>query len=83
MPSACQSASSPGPPRTPINSWTPTATKNPSTTVLTEPSAVAFYADAGNIVATNPDRTVGIDVASYREAATCHRLFTEALADFE
>jgi hypothetical protein len=49
--------------------------------LLTSASEVDLYADAGAVVATNPDRTVGVKIVD-QAAETCHRLLTEALADF-
>jgi len=47
---------------------------------LTSAGMVSLYADAGDVVATNPTRTAGVKVVSDNQA-TCHELFTEALAD--
>lgn len=46
--------------------------------ILTTANEVELYGEAGDTVATNPDRTAGVKVTS-DETATCATLFTEAL----
>lgn len=49
--------------------------------VLTDATEVALYADAGDVVATNPDRTAGVKITS-SEKQTCHDEVTSRLRDF-
>jgi hypothetical protein len=43
---------------------------------------VDLYADAGDVVASNPDRTVGVKISESAERdPECHAALTEALAD--
>ena len=49
--------------------------------VLTTANAVALYADAGDIVATNSDGTAGVKITGDRKS-TCRDEMDEALADF-
>lgn len=49
--------------------------------VLTSAAAVAMYADAGDAVATNADRTAGVKITGDAQA-TCLEGLSEALSDF-
>lgn len=50
--------------------------------VLTSESQVAMYADAGDTVAANPQRTAGVKIVD-SEAATCLAALSAALADLQ
>lgn len=47
---------------------------------LTSAGSVSLYADAGDVVATNPSQTAGIVITGERQER-CFELFTEALAE--
>ena len=47
--------------------------------VLTTPSEIDFYADAGDLVATDPTGSYGVKVAD--DDTLCRRHFTDALAE--
>ena len=49
--------------------------------VLTDANMVSLYADAGDNVAANPDRTAGVKIVT-PEAQFCNDALTQALADF-
>ncbi len=49
--------------------------------VLISAASVSLYADAGDNVATNPDKTAGVKISD-AEGASCHRYLTEALKGF-
>lgn len=48
--------------------------------LLNGQGTVATYADAGDIVATNPTRTIGFKITG-TDQHTCHAAYTQALAD--
>ena len=50
--------------------------------VMTDANMVDMYVSAGDVVATNPDKTAGLKITD-SEAATCKDALTEALSDFE
>lgn len=50
--------------------------------VLTSASAVSLYADAGDTVAANPDKTAGVKIIADEEA-TCLNGLNAALSDFK
>jgi hypothetical protein len=50
--------------------------------VLTTATQVAMYADAGDVVAANPDRSAGVKIVS-AESAACLAALNAALADLQ
>lgn len=48
--------------------------------VLTDAGMVSLYADAGDLVASNPPRTAGVKIGSAEDPERCHAAITEALA---
>jgi hypothetical protein len=54
--------------------------------LLTSPTRVELYVNAGDVVATNPARTAGVKVGTIRGGPTveqCHARFTRALSEVE
>lgn len=60
---------------------TPEGVECEAAVVMTNGNQVSMYADAGDVVATNPDGTAGVKVIA-AEQATCLDFFTEALSTF-
>ena len=50
--------------------------------IMPNKTTVEVYADAGDLVATNPNGTAGVKVGSTGGERECLKFFTEALADF-
>ncbi len=50
--------------------------------IMPNMTTVELYADAGDLVATNPNGTAGVKVSSNGGERECLEFFTEALADF-
>lgn len=60
--------------------FTEGAAECPVSVILTDPSMVSLYADAGDNVATNPDASAGVKIVA-DEGSTCKKLITAALED--
>ena len=48
--------------------------------VMTSANMVAMYADAGDLVATNPDQTAGVKIGATDDDRACHSALTTAFA---